>query len=133
MPFDCHSESLTYLGYCLYINLQFITGLFSFGDFVQPLHIGCVLYNPTDTAYALAFPFLPSECAFHHNPWLWPVTESHFATCHLSPSPLTYVLAFGKNPFFSDTHHCPVPDSWTLGCPNWWMFDVLLFDDTWLS
>jgi len=57
MPSDCHSESFTQLGYCLYINLQFITGLFSFGDFVQPLHLGCVHYNLTDTAYALAFSF----------------------------------------------------------------------------
>ena len=89
------------LGYCLYINLQFITDLLSLG-FLSSLYTSAVsiIIPQTPLMPWLSCLFLPSWCAVCRSPWLWPVTEGHFAACHLGPGPLTWVLALGKDPIF---------------------------------
>ena len=127
MPSDWHSESFTHLGHCLYINLQFITGLLSFG----------ILSSLSTLAVSI---IIPQTSLMH---WLFhfcllsvPFTTAHGYGLSLKATlPLvTWVQVrwlkswpLAKSNYFFLTHHCPVPDSRTHGCPDWWMFTVLLF------
>jgi len=144
MPSDCHSESFTHLGHCLYINLQFITGLLSFGilsslftlavsilipqtSLMHWLFHFCLLSVPFTTArgYGLSLKATLPLVTWVQVRWLksWPLALPNF----FSHTPLS---CSG----FTDTWLSQLVDvrylavRWTHGCPDWWMFTVLLFD-----